>query len=98
MLCLRVEKCVATSNSMCGRPGTVIKKKNTTTTTVNHSSFPLIPPPMGNFFGNTTHTAPRPHPPPLHDRPYLWAIRDPEQLDWKTSKTPDPNEVSARYV
>ena len=47
---------------------------------------------MGNFFGNTTHithTAPRPQPPPLHDRPYLWAIRDPEQLDWKTSKTPD---------
>jgi protein-tyrosine phosphatase len=47
---------------------------------------------MGNIFGTTTTptTAPRPlPPPPLPDRPYIWAIRDPEQLDWKTSKTPE---------
>lgn len=46
---------------------------------------------MGNLFrtANTTDTPHQSIPaPPLEDRPYLWAIRDPEQLDWKTSKTP----------
>lgn len=42
---------------------------------------------MGNFFGRANTS--RLRPPPLHDQPYLWAIRDPEQLDWKTSKTPE---------
>jgi len=40
---------------------------------------------MGNLFGTTT--TPLLPVPPLNDRPYLWAIRDVEQLEWKTSKS-----------